>query len=207
VTLMVGGRNHAGPEARLRVTLDGDPLETINGMSVPPGFFLHMQTLPPARLNGAGDYATLTIAANSDQVGIEQFDAAPMGEVVCGFGAGWHEQEYNPTNGRLWRWSSERAIVRIRGARGPLAVRMSGEIEAASTATVVLRVGEREIAEQVVGPSFELATTIPAELMTTDETLLTVETSESYVPAERGASGDRRRLGLKVFALELTPAS
>jgi hypothetical protein len=207
VVVMIGGRNLAGPHTRLRVSIDEEPVEGFDEISVPPGFFLQMQTLPSGRLDGPGEYATLAIAADNPQVAIEQFDIAPAEAVVFGFGEGWHEQEYNPRTGLLWRWSSERAVIRVRTARQPLTLRMAGEIEAASTSTLVLRVNDRKIAEQLVGSTFALEAAVPADMMTSNETALVLETSESYVPAEQGRSGDRRRLGVRVFALDLTPAS
>jgi hypothetical protein len=204
VSLMIGGRNLGGAPARLHVTLDGRPLDE---RAPEPGFFLYTRTLPAGSLDGPGDYAVLAVAADSDQIAIEQFDAAPVDEVVYGFGEGWHEQEYNPRTGVTWRWSSDRAIVHLRSPPRGLTVRIAGEIEEASESTVTLTVGSERIARETIGRRFDLQATIPAAALSAEGTALTVESSASYVPAERGGSGDRRRLGLKVMTFEIRPAS
>src|SRR5262249_16756285 len=105
-TLMIGGRNLSddGPAAALRVVIGGRVLDEA---AVQPGFFLRMLTIPPDVSQGTGDYASMTIQSeasrdadadrvlSSPNVAIEQFDAKPVGDVVFGFGNGWHEQEYN----------------------------------------------------------------------------------------------------------------
>jgi hypothetical protein len=202
-TLMVGGRNHGGPAGRIQVTLDG---RQIDSASIAPGFFLRMQALPSGALDGPGDYAMLTIAADTDLIAIEQFDAAPASEIVFGFGEGWHELEYSPRTGRMWRWSSDRAVVRVRARGRSLMLKLAGEVEAAGASNVVLRAGDRTLVNQRVGRRFEIAASVPADAMAADEVALTLETSESYVPAEVGESGDRRRLGLKIYDFDLTPA-
>ena len=215
---MVGGRNldDAGPAARVRIAVDG---RTVDEATVAPGFFLRMLTMAPASLSGAGDYATVTVDAEPDttssgvprlraDVAVEQFDAQMTGRVVFGFGDGWHEQEYNPTTGRLWRWTSERAALRVRAEGHALSLRMDGEIEAASKSHVVIRAGDRIVAEQDVGQTFSIATAIPVEALGGAEGAITIETSHWYVPAERSRrSRDRRHLGLKIYDCQLAPAS
>jgi hypothetical protein len=217
-TLMVGGRNldDAGPAARVRIAVDG---RTVDEATVAPGFFLRMLTVAPASLSGAGDYATVTVDAEPDRtssgvprlradVAVEQFDAQMTGRVVFGFGDGWHEQEYNPTTGRLWRWTSERAALRVRAEGHSLSLRMDGELEAATTSHVVIRAGDRIVAEQDVGKTFSIAAAIPAEALAGAEGAITIETSHWYVPAERSRrSRDRRHLGLKIYDCQLAPAS
>jgi hypothetical protein len=217
-TLMVGGRNldDAGPAARVRIAVDG---RTVDEATVAPGFFLRMLTVAPASLSGAGDYATVTVDAEPAtissgvprpraDVAIEQFDAQVTGRVVFGFGDGWHEQEYNPTTGRLWRWTSERAALRVRAEGHSLSLRMAGELEAAATSHVVVRAGDRIVAEQDVGTTFSIAAAIPAGALDGAEGAITVETSHWYIPAERSRrSSDRRHLGLKIYDCQLAPAS
>ena len=96
------------------------------------------------------------------QIAIEQFDAQPEGRLVFGYGEGWNELEYNPATGRLWRWSSERATVRLRAGGRALSLRIDGEIEADDSSHVVIRVGDRVVAEQQVGRVFSMSATIPA---------------------------------------------
>jgi hypothetical protein len=216
-TMMIGGRNLAdsGPAAHVRIAVDG---QTVDQTTVAPGFFLRMLTLAPASVSGAGDYATVTVDAEPDttssgshlpaDVAVEQFDAQMTGRVVFGFGDGWHEQEYNPTTGRLWRWTSERAALRVRAGGHSLSLRMDGELEAAATSHVVVRAGDRIVADQDVGKTFSIAAAIPAEALGGAEGAITIETSHWYVPAERSRrSHDRRHLGLKIYNCQLAPVS
>ena len=205
-TLLVGGRNlgSAGP-ARVSVGLDGRPVDET---AVAPGFFLRMITLPAGRLEGSGDYATVTITADSDQIAIEQFDLQPEGRLVFGYGDGWNELEYNPATGRLWRWSTERATVRLRSGGRALTLRLDGEIEAGDSSHVAIRAGDRLVADQQVGRVFSISATIAAGLLGEAESSLTLETSAWYVPAkERWRSRDQRHLGLKIYSFQLVPAS
>jgi hypothetical protein len=212
-TLMLGGRNLSGTPAAVRVTLDD---RALHEAAVAPGFFLWMLSLPEGELRGAGDFAPLVVvaapatgveAAGAD-VAFEQFDAAPAGEMVFGFGEGWHEQEMNPATGVSWRWSSDRAAIRLRGASGRLALEISGEVEAAPGSRVTIRVDGQIVAEHDVGQRFNLSVGLPVQLVAGDEVVIRIDSSESYVPAERSSrSGDRRRLGLKVHSLRFTKVS
>ena len=206
-TMVVGGRNLGGPPARVRVAVDG---RTIDDLTIAPGFFLRLFTLPAGSLSGDGDYAAVTITAEPDgaDVAIEQFDAQPSSRLVFAYGEGWNEQEYSPADGGLWRWTTERATLRVRAAGRAVALRLEGGIEEASTSHVTIRAGGRVVSEHDVGATFSIAATVPAELMAGDEGAITIETSAWYVPAERRwRSRDQRHLGLKVSWCRLVPAS
>jgi hypothetical protein len=210
VTLMIGGRNlaAAGSPVPIAIML-GD--RTIHEMSSPPGFFLEFLTLEPGRLSGDGDYAALAVSAGANDIAIEQFDAQATGQIVYGFGDGWYELEYNPATGRLWRWTSERAAIRLYAARQPLMLRLQGEFETgASTAHIVLRAGGRIVAERDLPREFAVEIPLSADLIAEPgETILTLETDQWYVPAEHNwrPTGDRRHLGLRIFTCEIGPAS
>lgn len=204
VTVMIGGRNLAqdGP-AQVRVALDGAVLEEF---SAPPGFFLRTLTVPSVL--GTGAYAAITITSDRDQLAIEQFDAQPAGRVMFGFGDGWHEQEYNPSTGALWRWTSDRAVLRVRAGGHAVALTLRGEIEAASSSHVVILAGERVVAEFDADKRFTRTVLIPAEAVMGEETALTITSSASFVPAETTwRSQDRRRLGLKFSECRVSQAS
>jgi hypothetical protein len=205
-TLLLGGRNlnGDGKPAAMTVTLDG---RTIDEASIPPGFFLRMTTLPPDMLLGAGDYATLQVSAGG-QVAIEQFDLQSPDRLVFGFGDGWHEREYDPLRGRLWRWMGERGALQVRGTGAPHVLSLRGETETFDRPSrVVVRAGDRQIAEASAGNSFSLTAVIPGELLPAGESTITIETDQVYVPAERSSrTQDRRKLGLKIFECRLDPA-
>jgi hypothetical protein len=207
MTVMVGGRylSSSGAPADVRAELDGRLLDE---WEAAPGFFLRMVPVPAGTLGGDGDYATLSLRASDEQVAIEQFDAESDGELVYGFSDGWHEQEYDARTGRAWRWTTDRAAVRVRGSGQPLALRVAGEAEAAASARVIVRAGERMVVDQTIGRTFAFSAAIPADVLGRGEGIITIETDQTYVPAERsGRVADRRRLGLKVYEWQLGPAS
>jgi hypothetical protein len=206
-TLMIGGRNLSpgGAPASMSVTIDG---RAVAELTLTPGFFLRFLALPEGALAGQGIYANLEVRASGD-VAIEQFDVQSSGLVVFGFGEGWHEREYDPIKGRLWRWMSERGTLRIRGTGREQVLTVSGLTETFNRPSrVVVRAGDRQIAEVSAGSSFAFTAVIPADLLTQEEQLVTIETDQVYVPAERNSrTQDRRRLGLKVLDCRLDEAA
>lgn len=206
MTLMIGGRNlaDAGPNAKVEVRIDGVP---VLDESIPPGFFLRMIPLPGG-LGGPGEYATVTVSSDNSQLAVEQFDAQPDGRVIFGFADGWNEQEYNPSTGVLWRWSSDRSALRVRAGGHDLALTLRGELEEASSSHVTVRAGDSVAAAFDVEQSFSKTVIIPRQLLSSPDTVLTIESSHFYVPAEtRWRSRDRRKLGLKLVECSLTPVS
>jgi hypothetical protein len=223
VTLMIGGRNLSrnGPPAEVRIAIDGRPIDE---PIVPPGFFLRVLKLPAGALDGAGDYATITVSADTvsrsvrleadradpANVAIEQFDAQSSDRVVFGFGEGWYELEYNPALARLWRWTSERATLRVHAAGRPLTLTLGGEppwVYFWKPARVTISAGGRVVADETLWSRFAMHVRIPAELVAGDESTITIETDRTYVPAERRRrSPDRRRLGLRVFQCDVQAA-
>ena len=135
-----------------------------------------------------------------------------MQSTVWGYDQGWQEAEYSMALG-VWRWTSERATLRIAGP--PRAVRITLTIESPlryfdSAPTVRARAGEREIAASVIADSGEWSFEVPADALQAAGGAITIETDKTFIPAERGSVPDRRRLGLRVFAIHvsngLTPA-
>ena len=203
--LMIGGRNMTTSASHLRVSIDD---RTIDDRDLAPGSFLQMIDLPPGALQGSGEYATLSASASSDRTAIEQFDVQSTDRVVFGFGEGWHEHEYNPATGADWRWTSERAALRIRAHGHALTLFLRGVTERSGTSHIVVRIGDRVLAQESVGASLALSIGIPADLLSARDTILTIESDQTHVPAERSRrSPDRRRLGLRVFECRVTPAS
>jgi hypothetical protein len=90
-------------------------------------------------------------------------------------------------------------------------MRLEGAFEtSASTAHIVLRTGGRIIAEREVPREFAVDIPLPADFIAGQgETVLTLETDQWYVPAERNwrPSQDRRHLGLRIFNCAIGPAS
>ncbi|HEX3702546.1 MAG TPA: hypothetical protein VHU82_04395 [Vicinamibacterales bacterium] len=203
--LMYGGRNMTPKTSHVRVSLDG---RAIDDRDVAPGSFLQMIDLPAGTLDGDGPHARLTVAADSDRTAIEQFDAQSTGHVVFGYGEGWHEHEYDPSTGAQWRWTSERAALHIRAEGHALTLVLRGVTERSGISHIVVRVGDRILARESVGATLALSIGIPAAIVSARDTILTIESDQTHVPAERSRrSPDRRRLGLRVFECRVTPAS
>jgi hypothetical protein len=214
-TLMIGGRHLAlsGPDAHLRVAVDG---RAVDASALAPGFFLKFLQLPPGSLAGKGDYAALTVSADSPQIAVEQFDVRSANHVVFGFGDGWQEAEYNPATGLQWRWMSERGVLRVHAAGRALALTIRGEAPAVyfrRPSQVVVRAGGQVVSAHTLWRDFTVRITIPAELVNVssvpggDESVVTIETDQFYVPAQRSRrTRDQRHLGLRVFECELRPS-
>ena len=205
--LMLGGRLLPGgpARARVRIAIDG---RTVAEHDVEAGFFLRMLELPAGTLAGEGDYAALQVSADTDRVALEQFDAQPEGAVVFGFGEGWHEHEYDPSTGQLWRWTSDRSVIRARAGGKGLSLRIRGVSEAGHDVTLTIKAGETVVARERVGAAFAVDAAVPASSLGSDERVITIETDGAFVPAEtRWRTADRRRLGLKILECRITPAS
>ena len=216
--LMVGGRNLGGsadPLARFTVTLDDRVIDTVD-VKPAPGFFLRLVPLPEGSLEGAGPYARLTVSASPADAGprpvraaVEQFDLQDAGEVVYGFDAGWHELEYNPATGRLWRWSSEAATVRVHSGGQDVVLRFSGEspLEDFDRAPKVsVRGGGTMLGTYQPSSAFTYDVQIAAHVLEQAGGVITLETDRTFVPDERTHNGDRRRLGLRIYSLTVRPA-
>ena len=207
LTIMLGGRNMllSGP-ARVRTTLDGG---TIDDSVISPGFFLRMIDVPAGALDGAGGYARLTVAADTDRLAVEQFDAQSQGSVMFGYADGWYEHEYSPATGLQWRWASARADLLVRTGGQALRFVLAGRAEGFSRPShVKIRLGSRVLAEDDVQGPFSIEVGIPAGLVSAPQALITIETDQTYVPAERSRrTGDRRRLGLRITECSVSPVS
>jgi hypothetical protein len=208
--LMIGGRNLSAGGAAVPVTATLDDRVVLRHAAA-PGFFLRFVRLDAGALAGEGDYATLRVSAGAETAAIEQFDVQPSDGLVFGFGDGWHELEYNPSTGRLWRWTSERATIRLYSPRQPLMLHLIGDFEtSARKAHIVVRSGERVVSEHDVPHGFTLDVPIPPDAVSVGgETQLSLETDQWYVPADTNwrPTQDRRHLGLRLFDCDVRAAS
>lgn len=210
--LLVGGRNlgaRGEPDVRFSLAIDGAVLHTWTA-SPDPGFFLHDMVLPAGRLGGDEGFARLSITAEAAdgsarpvRAAVEQFDLQPTTRVVFGADQGWHEAEFAPMTGQLWRWTSERATLRVLAPPGEgvdVVLRAESPLKYFATApTVRLLAGERVLASVTASGDLNWQVPVPADALAAAGGRLRVETSESFVPDERSGNGDRRRLGLRVY--------
>jgi hypothetical protein len=211
--VLIGGRNLAGPsDPAIRFTLgvDGREIET---WDVAPGFFLRTVDLPAGSLGGEGRFAALAIrstaVAGTAPVpsAIEQFDVQAPGTLMWGFDEGWNEAEYTPALG-LWRWTSDRAVVRIVGATTPVRVRLRFEPPARyfdGPAEVAVSAGAHALASSSVHDDETMTFDVPLEALAAADGRIAITTTQSFVPAERNGGHDRRRLGLRVFDVRVDP--
>ena len=134
--LVVGGR-HLGergdPAAEFELTLDGVVRDRWT-LTFDERNFLRFLDIPEGIASGPGGYARLAITSRSAggdrrlaAVGVRQFDVQSAGRTLYAFGEGWHEEEYDAITGRRWRWTSERSVLRVKGAAGAVRITMRGE--------------------------------------------------------------------------------
>ncbi len=204
--IMIGGRNLAGrgPSVHVSVTVDGAVLDE---WVQEPGFFLRW--LQVDTLAGPGDYAPIGIAASLPALAIEQFDAQVQGDVIHGYGQGWHELELNPALGRLWRWTSDRALIDVRAGDEDLLLNLSGETDpSADQPRLVVRLNGDVLLDTRVDGPFAFTIPMAAGALREGAGLIAIETDQIRVPAERSRrSSDRRRLGLRIDEVSVRPAS
>jgi len=216
--LMVGGRHlgEAGdPPADFELAIDGVVRDRWR-LTVEERNFLRFLDLPEGVARGDGAFARLTISArvpDSDgrraPVGIRQFDIQSADRMLYAFAEGWHEEEYDPATGRRWRWTSERSVLRLKGATTGVALVLRGEsplryVDAPPTVRVTA--GGRVVAEFHPDADFEWRVTIPAEDVARGAAVA-IETDPVYLPGPAEGTGDERHLGLRMFECRVDPLS
>jgi hypothetical protein len=226
--LVVGGRNLGGPDApiaRFVLTVAGHPVDTWD-VRPAPGFFLRAIDLP-ARTGGPGvadadafDALMVTAVAADGSArpvaaSVEQFGLQPADRVQIAFGEGWHEDELQPRTGLRWRWSSGRALLHVWPVDRDVRIRLEAESPLktfAEAPIVTVSAGGRELARSTPDDAFAIDVVVPADALRASGGQVAVATSRTFVPAEHvGAGdprrGDRRALGLRVFAVSADDAS
>lgn len=210
--VLIGGRNLAGPNdpaARFTIAIDGVPFQQWESA---PGFFLRVFEIPAGRLIGDGPLARLTVQSTAASgtapipTAIEQFDLQDDHALMWGYDAGWQEAEYAPALG-VWRWTSDRASLRVAGP--PQTVRVTLSIESPlryfdEAPLVRATAGSRELAVTTMSTSRDWTIEVPADALAASGGAITIETNRTFVPAETGGGADQRRLGLRVFSIQVS---
>ena len=208
--MLVGGRHLGGasdPPAAFVAALDG---REVGRWESPAGFFLHEFDLAPGALSGDGPLARLTIASTAPgaapvPTAIEQFDLQSRGSLMWAYDAGWHEAEFEPARG-LWRWTSERATLRLVDATTPVTITIRAERPRRyfdDDPIVRMTAGDRLLGETRFDTTELWSVTVPLEALQASNGRVTIETNLTFVPVERGDAPDRRRLGLRVFGVHV----
>jgi hypothetical protein len=206
-TLVLGGRNF-DPTVRptLTATVGGRPVVV---ESLPPGSFLRVLRLPGDISPDASRYVPVELTSDPPaRIGIEQFDVSTTRAVV-GFGTGWHEREFNPATGQLWRWISDRGAIEYMSSGRAATLRITGESPRryySRASRLVIRAADRILSDSMLSDDFTIDVTVPqADTPAT----LTFETDQTHVPAAQGwrRSGDHRTLGLRIYSCAFLPAT
>jgi hypothetical protein len=124
---------------------------------------------------------------------------------MSAFGEGWHEAEYNNSTGLRWRWTSDRATVRIVPARG-VAITMRGESPLkyfTDAPTVRVRAGSRQLAVFRPTGDFTWRLQVPESVLSDSDGTVTIETDKVYQPGQAEGTADARRLGLRIFEVRV----
>jgi hypothetical protein len=211
--MMIGGRNIGTPfetGATVELSIDGRPRAA--WVTSPQSSFLQMIKLPGGDLLGPGAYATVSIrawdvagTARLVDIAIEHFDVQSPGAAAIGIGRGWHIPELNAETGRSWRWTDERAELRVDGFGRDVELVIRGESPLRYFQTgprVVLKGGESELASFHPDADFEWIVPLPASVLAANDGRLSIESNRWFIPDEVSGNGDRRRLALRIYSVE-----
>lgn len=211
--LLVGGR-HLGaegdPPVSVTVVVDGRSLDS---WTQPPGFFVRSLAVPAGALDGAGAFADLTVASTATgaapvPTAIEQFDLQSPGVTMWAFGGGFHEPELDNQRGRAWRWMSEEAVIVVPQVAGDVTLVIDGESPLTyfdTPSTLEVWSGEARLGTIQLAADFTVRLGVLASRIAAGGGALRLTTSQTFAPAERGGSADRRRLGLRFFNVAVQP--
>ena len=207
--MAIGGRNF-DPTERPRITVTAGEIHWSRSIQAAPGFFIDIVRLPIMDFDQtAPEYFNLTISASPpSRVAIEQFDAAQARGVLA-FGEGWHESEYDPASGRLWRWVSDRGEIRYLTPPGDWSLHVEGESPRKyyrRESRIIIREGSKMLRELTTGDDFTID--VPVSRAYESPSTVTLETDQTHIPAETSwrGSADHRRLGLRILKCELRPS-
>ncbi len=214
-TVMIGGRHlgQAGdPPVQFTMTIDQ---RVIDSWMVAPAssFFMRFVPVPAGALMGPGRWARLEVAATTSagvsrvNAAIEQFDLQAPDVPILGFDQGWYEPEYNPTQGRMWRWSSGRAVARVSVA-ADLTLEVSGESPLRyfdRAPHVIVRAGDQILRREEPTGDFTWRITVPRQALELARGEIAIETDLTFRPVERGENNDPRSLGLRIYRFAIVP--
>ena len=216
--VMVGGGHvgRGGTAADFDLQVDGTSVASWTLDAAAAATFLRVIDLPAGMADGPGLFAPVTIAARAHAAGqpapavaVRQFDAQPAGTVMYGFDKGWFEQELEPASGRRWRWTSQRALLRIESPRDVrLTIRGESPLRYVDAPPRVrVMAGGRRLDEFAPADDFTRSVTIDAAAIAAAGGAIAIETDRVYVPGEVEGTSDMRRLGLRLFDVAVHPVS
>jgi hypothetical protein len=220
---VIGGRHLGGESdvpAELAVSLDGAVIDRWTVTPVNPAFLRFVDL--PAGVAGPDGYATLSVRALPSQavgasaqhaatspIAIQRFDIQPVSRAIFGFGPGWHDEELDVATGLRWRWTSDSAILRVRAQHAPIRVRLRGESPLKYfdvSPTLTLSAGGLVVKRLQPTEDWLWDVEVPADAMAAANGDLVLRTSHVFIPSKISRSPDTRRLGLRVFAIDIETA-
>ncbi len=215
-TLVLGGRNlgAAGDSpVTFTLALDGRDLDHWD-VAPDPGFFVHRVALPAGRLAGEGRWAEVTVRSASAPgtppvaTAVEQFDVQSAGTLMWAYGAGFHESELDTVRARSWRWMSERAEIDVTQVAGDATLVLRGEAPLTyfdTPSTLEVRCGDTVLGKVELSGDFEVRIGVLEARLLAGRGVLVLTTTQTFAPSERNGTTDRRRLGLRLFEVSVTP--
>ncbi|MBI4888005.1 MAG: hypothetical protein HY824_13000 [Acidobacteria bacterium] len=216
--LVVGGRhlgNPGDPPAEFELALDGVVRDRWT-LTFEERNFLRFVDIAGGTGGGEGPYAGLTIASRAGggagrgapPVGIRQFDIQSTSRLLHGFAEGWHEEEYDVYTGRRWRWTSERAVVRVKGPPAGVRITLRGESPLRyfdAPPTVRITAAGRVIGQIRPDTDFEWSVAVPAADVARAGGSIAIETDRVYLPGAAEGTSDQRHLGLRLYECLVYP--
>jgi hypothetical protein len=104
---------------------------------------------------------------------------------------------------REWRWLAPEATIEIPPGQGPLEIELELSPDPPYPSTTVhFLAGGVEVAATTVTRGDVATACVP---MPAEGGMLTIQSSESFVPAEGGGARDTRRLGIQLLDLQRRP--
>jgi hypothetical protein len=173
-----------------------------------------MIRLPEGALTSSVPYLPLEIRTtplggdrSALRVMIEQFDLQSADSVVYGFGSGWYAQAFDGAAPSPWRWSGPRATLRVHTAGKDLTLRIVGEVpleHLSGLPHLEVQAGDERLARLLLETrNVDIQITVPARSLDASTGVLTLALDRSFVPDAVLRNGDRRRLSLRVYQLDL----
>jgi len=140
---------------------------------------------------------------------VEQFDLQPVGNVMYGYEHGLARRRARPPHRADVALGERCAAVRIWNGGRDVHVRIDAESPLRYFCDRTHNCGARGCLRHkacVASRRFTIEVDVPAALLAQAGGIVTLATDEVFVPAERvRGSTDRRRLGLRVYDVAVTP--
>jgi hypothetical protein len=213
--LVIGGR-HLGaagaPSALFELAIDG---QVVDRWTLTREELNFVRFVDVPAIDGAGPLAELTVQARGSdgsvaEVAVRQFDIQSSDRLLVAFAEGWHEEELDVPTGRRWRWTSDRAVLRVKGPTGAVRITLAGESPLryfdAPPALRVTAAG-RVIDELRPDDDFDWTVTVPAADVARAQGIIVIESDQVYLPGVVEGTSDDRRLAFRLWETRVIPVT